>query len=87
MEQPVFLAEELQQLVPPGARYGYDVLVFVGQAIFLHCRNGRRGGLSKRAGLSDRGRFRITIAFENQPAHANTVPDISEARITIVIRL
>ena len=40
-DQPVFLAEELQQLVPSGARYGYDVLVFVGQAIFLHCRNGR----------------------------------------------
>ena len=40
-DQPVFLAEELQQLVPPGARYGYDVIVSVGQAIFLHCRNGK----------------------------------------------
>jgi hypothetical protein len=37
----VFLAEELQQLVPPGARYGYDVIAFIGQAIFLHCRNGK----------------------------------------------
>ena len=41
VDQPVFLAEELQQLVPPGARFGYDVIVSVGQAIFLHCRNGR----------------------------------------------
>jgi hypothetical protein len=40
-DQSVFLAEELQQLVPPGTRYGYDVIVSVGQAIFLHCRNGR----------------------------------------------
>lgn len=41
-DQPVvFLAEELQQLVPPGARYGYDVIAFIGQAIFLHCRNGK----------------------------------------------
>lgn len=39
--QPVFRAEELQQLVPAGARYGYDVIVSVGQAIFLHCRNAR----------------------------------------------
>ncbi len=41
VEQPVFLAEELQQLVPPGTRYGYDVLVFIGQAIFLLCRNSK----------------------------------------------
>ena len=41
-DQPVvFLAEELQQLVPPGARYGYDVIAFIGQAIFLRCRNGK----------------------------------------------
>lgn len=40
-DQPVFLSEELQQLVPPGARYGYDVIAYVGQAIFLHCRNGK----------------------------------------------
>ena len=41
VDQPVFLAEELQQLVPPGACYGYDVITFVGQAIFLNCRNGK----------------------------------------------
>ena len=40
-DRPVFLAEELQQLVPPGARYGYDVLVQVGEALFLRCRNSK----------------------------------------------
>ena len=40
-DRPVFLAEELHQLVPPGARYGYDVLVQVGEALFLRCRNGK----------------------------------------------
>lgn len=40
-DQSVFPAEELQQLVSPSARYGYDVVVSVGQSIFLRCRNGR----------------------------------------------
>jgi hypothetical protein len=40
-DRPVFLAEELHQLVPPGARYGYDVLVQAGEALFLRCRNGK----------------------------------------------
>ncbi len=39
--RPVFRAAELHQLVPRGARYGYDVMVFVGQALFLRCRNGK----------------------------------------------
>jgi hypothetical protein len=41
VDRPVFLAEELHQLVPPGARYGYDVIVHVGKALFLRCRNGK----------------------------------------------
>jgi hypothetical protein len=41
-DRPVFLAEELHQLLPPGARYGYDVMVHVGAALFLHCRNGKQ---------------------------------------------
>jgi len=40
-DRPVFLAEELHQLVPSGARYGYDVMVHVGRALFLRCRNGK----------------------------------------------
>ena len=39
--RPIFLAAELHQLVPRGARYGYDVMTHVGEALFLHCRNGR----------------------------------------------
>jgi hypothetical protein len=32
-------SEELSNLVPPGANFGYDVLVFAGQALFLRHRN------------------------------------------------
>ena len=39
--RPVFLASELRQLAPLGARYGYDVLVSVGEALFSRCRNAR----------------------------------------------
>ncbi|MCP4937073.1 MAG: transposase [bacterium] len=35
------MAEELHQLVPPGTRYGYDVMVHVGKALFLCCRNSK----------------------------------------------
>jgi len=41
VDRPVFVAEELHQLVPPGARYGYDVMVHVGKALFLRCRNSK----------------------------------------------
>lgn len=40
-DRPVFLAEQLHDLVPSGARYGYDVMVHVGEALFLRCRNGK----------------------------------------------
>ncbi len=40
-DRPLFRAAELHQLVPRGARYGYDVTVYVGQALFLRCRNGK----------------------------------------------
>jgi len=32
-------SEELSQLVPSGANFGYDVLVYAGQAVWLHGRN------------------------------------------------
>jgi hypothetical protein len=32
-------SEELERLVPPGATFGYDVLVYVGKALFLRHRN------------------------------------------------
>jgi hypothetical protein len=34
-----FRCEELPRLVPPGATFGYDVLVYVGKALFLRHRN------------------------------------------------
>lgn len=34
-----YRSEELGQLVPPGANFGYDVMVYAGQAIWLRCRN------------------------------------------------
>jgi hypothetical protein len=34
-----YRCEELQRLVPPGATFGYDVLVYVGKALFLRHRN------------------------------------------------
>jgi len=34
----LYAAQSLSQLVPAGCLYGYDVLVFVGQALFLHHR-------------------------------------------------
>ena len=40
-DRPVFRAAQLHQLVPRGARYGYDVMEYVGQALFLRCRNGK----------------------------------------------
>ncbi len=38
---PAFLSEELRQIVPPGALFAYDVIVYVGQALFVRCRNGK----------------------------------------------
>ena len=37
--QCTYRSEELGQLVPPGANFGYDVMVDAGQALWLRCRN------------------------------------------------
>jgi hypothetical protein len=34
-------SEELRRLVPPGGNFGYDVVVYVGRALFLRHRNAR----------------------------------------------
>ena len=34
-----YRSEELGQLVPSGANFGYDVMVYAGQALWLRCRN------------------------------------------------
>ena len=48
--QPVFSAKELRQLIPPGAKFGYDVMEYVGVSLFLRCRNNKeiRGELSEK---------------------------------------
>ncbi len=33
--------EELQRIVAPNANFGFDVMVYVGEALFLGCRNGK----------------------------------------------
>ena len=40
-ERPVFVSGELHRLVPPGARYAFDVIDTVGQALFVRCRNSK----------------------------------------------
>jgi hypothetical protein len=34
-------SEELQTIVPPNGKFGFDVMVHVGEALFLRCRNGK----------------------------------------------
>ena len=36
-DQPIIVSEELRQIVPPGGCYAYDVIVTVGQAMFVQC--------------------------------------------------
>ena len=37
--ETVYSSEELLQLTPPGCKFGYDVLIHVGQALFVRHRN------------------------------------------------
>jgi hypothetical protein len=78
-DRPVFLAEELHQLLPPGARYGYDVMVHVGRALFLRCRNGKeiqRELGEKNIDISLREidylgrRFIVYLALAHEQSHA-----------------
>jgi len=34
-------SEELQTIVPPNGKFGFDVTVHVGEALFVRCRNGK----------------------------------------------
>ena len=34
-------SEELQTIVPPNGKFCFDVMVYVGEALFLRCRNGK----------------------------------------------
>ena len=35
----VFHSVELRALIPEGCNFGYDIIVFIGQSLFLRCRN------------------------------------------------
>ena len=35
----VYKSEELKGLIPYSSKFGFDVLVYVGKALFTHCRN------------------------------------------------
>jgi len=35
----IFRSEELRSLVPEMCNFGYDVIVFIGESVFLRCRS------------------------------------------------
>jgi hypothetical protein len=40
-DRRIFLSDQLRSLVPKGGTFGFDVIVEVGLALFVHCRNNR----------------------------------------------
>jgi len=38
-DKKTFSSEQLRSLVPKGCTFGFDVIVEVGFALFVHCRN------------------------------------------------
>jgi len=38
-DQTLFTSPQLRSLVPTKGTYGFDVIVYVGMALFVHCRN------------------------------------------------
>lgn len=38
----IYEREELQTIAPPSGQFGFDVMVFVGEALFVRCRNGQQ---------------------------------------------
>jgi hypothetical protein len=41
-DKTIFSSEQLRSLVPKGSNFGFDVIVEVGMALFVHCRNHRQ---------------------------------------------
>jgi len=37
----IYESEELQTIVPPNGKFAFDVMVYVGDALFMRCRNGK----------------------------------------------
>jgi len=75
-------SEELRSLVPPGANFGYDVMVYAGEALFLRHRNekevvaklAQRNVLISPREVSSLGmKFVMHLAL----AHQRRVPDMA----------
>jgi hypothetical protein len=41
-DKTIFASEQLRSLTPKGGNFGFDVIVEVGMALFVHCRNHRQ---------------------------------------------
>ena len=74
-------SEKLASLAPPGGKYGYDVLVYVGEKTFLGCRNAKEivGELKeRRIGMCESevgclaGKFVIYLSFAHRRVRKNT---------------
>ena len=39
--EKIYDSEELQTIVPPNGKFAFDVMVYVGEALFVRCRNGK----------------------------------------------
>jgi len=40
-DQTIYHSEELRELSPTNGTFGYDIIVYVGKALFIHCQNNR----------------------------------------------
>ena len=83
----IYAAEELSRLVPSGCTFGYDVLIFVGKALFLRHRRAQEiveelAGRHVRLSTSEVGylgkKFIVYLAL----AHRQCAPRLKEAMRT-----
>lgn len=74
-------SQKLASLVPPGGKFGYDVLVYIGENTFLRCRNAKEivGDLKdRRIGMCESeagclaGKFVIYLSLAHKRVRKNT---------------
>ena len=82
-DQTIFVSEQLRNLVPEGCTFGFDVIVEVGLALFVRCRNNQeimKEFAAKKVFISDRAisymgrKFIIYLAL----AHRESQPCLRE---------
>ena len=83
----IYGAEELQRLAPAGSTFGYDVLVFVGQALFQRHRRAEevRAELRERQiglSLSEVGYLARKFVVYLALAHRESAPSLKQAMHT-----